>query len=119
MPALVGMPILSLTLPAAQNCACSIQALVLGHMQYRKLVNCFKRYIASADALLKLCCQRRVILTGTPVQNNLDEFYGAESVLDFACWSDAHAMLLLLTLPSTLEACTACIEPRISCLRIV
>ena len=28
------------------------------------------------DALLALQCPRRVVLTGTPVQNNLDEFYG-------------------------------------------
>lgn len=29
------------------------------------------------DALLSLGCQRRVLLTGTPVQNDLQEFYGA------------------------------------------
>lgn len=28
------------------------------------------------DSLLALNCPRRVVLTGTPVQNNLDEFYG-------------------------------------------
>ena len=27
-------------------------------------------------ALLSLGCQRCVLLTGTPLQNNLDEFYG-------------------------------------------
>jgi hypothetical protein len=28
------------------------------------------------DSLLALNCPRRVVLTGTPVQNNLEEFYG-------------------------------------------
>ena len=27
-------------------------------------------------SLLALNCQRRILLTGTPVQNNLDEFFG-------------------------------------------
>jgi hypothetical protein len=29
------------------------------------------------DSLLALSCAKRIVLTGTPVQNNLDEFYGA------------------------------------------
>ena len=30
----------------------------------------------TVEALLALGCSRRVLLTGTPVKNNLDEFYG-------------------------------------------
>eukprot|EP00775_Hariotina_reticulata_P011378 gene11378-11527_t len=33
-------------------------------------------------ALLEMDCTRRIVLTGTPVQNNLDEFY---ALLSFAC----------------------------------
>ena len=29
------------------------------------------------NALLALRCPRRVLVTGTPLQNNLEEFYGA------------------------------------------
>ncbi|XP_020793164.2 LOW QUALITY PROTEIN: DNA repair and recombination protein RAD54B [Boleophthalmus pectinirostris] len=36
--------------------------------------------IKTSSALSSLCCQRRVILTGTPVQNDLQEFY---AIIDF------------------------------------
>ena len=32
------------------------------------------------NSLLALGCQRRILLTGTPVQNNLDEFFGESSI---------------------------------------
>ena len=37
------------------------------------------------DALLSLQCQKRVLLTGTPVQNNLEEFYGEYGMLEMHC----------------------------------
>lgn len=39
-------------------------------------------YSKTISALSSLGCQRRVLLSGTPVQNDLDEFF---AVLDFAC----------------------------------
>jgi hypothetical protein len=33
------------------------------------------------DSLLALNCPKRIVLTGTPVQNNLDEFYGGWTML--------------------------------------
>lgn len=36
-------------------------------------------------SLLALGCQRRILLTGTPVQNNLDEFFGK-----CCCWTDTY-----------------------------
>lgn len=32
------------------------------------------------DSLLALNCPKRIVLTGTPVQNNLDEFYGGRTM---------------------------------------
>ena len=51
-------------------------------------------------ALLALGCQRRILLTGTPVQNNLDEFFGEwlhakhQSMTGIQCMSN-HSMLLV------------------------
>ena len=56
-------------------------------------------------SLLALKCQRRILLTGTPVQNNLDEFFGKLGVLKaykllLACvharsWADCHIQTCL------------------------
>ena len=39
------------------------------------------------DSLLSLRCPRRVLLTGTPVQNNLDELYGVAAPIFHTCLS--------------------------------
>ena len=44
------------------------------------------------DSLLSLKCPRRVLLTGTPVQNNLDELYGAAAPTSQACLAWLRSM---------------------------
>jgi hypothetical protein len=51
-------------------CSCDLLVCDEGHRLKAKGGN------KTIDALLALNCHRRVVLTGTPVQNNLDEFYG-------------------------------------------
>ena len=50
------------------------------------------------DALLSLQCSKHILLTGTPVQNNLDEFYGAKASIYINFLSCMNCLLDIETL---------------------